>query len=195
MTGPAPASDGAVLRTATSLVIAAASTYQSLAALPAGGGVPALGVVRDHIADALVALRQARADLSEATRAVGARVAQDLDPGQAAVVAQVLPTVRGPGDVVGLALIVEDVLAQTLVADAVVLSVPTVRALVAGLGAAAAARTARLLLVASLLATGRPELLATPPDLFSLPAAIGTLGSPDARYPTDKAVAAGDGAP
>ena len=51
------------------------------------------------------------------------RVQTSPDPKYAPVVEQALPTVRGPGDVVGLALTLEDVLAQTLVRDVVDLSV------------------------------------------------------------------------
>lgn len=191
MTAPAPASDAALLQTAGSLVVLLASTYQSLDALPVGGGSAAPAVLDDHVADALLALRRARADVAEATRVAGGAVAQAADPTLAAVVAAALPTVRTPGDVVAVALTLEDVLAQTLVADVSAVSGPAVRRTCAALATEAAARVARLRVLSSLLATGRTDLLGPDParpDLARLPAATGTVGFPDARYPVEKAV-------
>jgi hypothetical protein len=116
------------------------------------------------------------------------------DPKYAPVVEQALPTVRGPGDVVGLALTLEDVLAQTLVRDVVELSVPEVRRTVAGHAANSARRKALLLTLQTLLATGRAELVAVPPDLLALPPAAGTVGFPDVLFPTEKASPADEGA-
>ena len=92
-----------------------------------------------------------------------------------------------PADVVGLALTLEDVLAQTLVADAAGLSTPALRATALRLGSAAAARKATLLIVNSLLSSGGAELVVAPPDLTALPASVGTVGFPDTRFPTAKA--------
>lgn len=202
-----PASDAAVLQTATSLVVLAASTYQSLQTSPAlaaatgpgGGGASGLGpggtaLVRDHVADALAALSGARSALGEATRTAGARVQQAPDPVLAPVVTAALATVRTPGDAVGVALVVEDALAQTLVADVSLATAPAVRGLAASLGTAAAGRQARLLVVSSLLAAGAGPLVVAPPDLTRLPASTGTVGFPDARFPTVKASPPTEGA-
>jgi hypothetical protein len=191
----APASgDVPVLQTASSLVELTADTYTSLQALPYGGGASALGPVRDLLAAALEALGRARTDLAAATRAAGGRVQTAPDPKYAPVVAQALPTVRGPGDVVGLALTLEDVLAQTLVRDVVDLAAPSVRRTVAGHAAAAARRKALLLTLQALLSTGRAELVAVPPDLGALPPGAGTVGFPDVLFPTEKASPATEGA-
>jgi hypothetical protein len=179
--------DVPALRTATSLVVLAQSTYRSLAALPAGGGDRANPVVRDLISAAVTALGDARSTLASATTGAGGRAQTGPDPVYASVVAQALPTVRSPADVVGLALTLEDVLAQTLVADAAGLSTPALRATVLRLGSAAAARKASLLMVSSLLSSGRSDLVVAPPDLTALPAAVGTVGFPDTRFPTAKA--------
>ncbi|PVZ10083.1 ferritin-like domain-containing protein [Actinomycetospora cinnamomea] len=193
MTAPAPA-DVPILQTASSLVVLTADTYTSLRALPYGGGATALAPVRDLLVAAVDALDRARADLADATRAAGGRVQTEPDPRYAPVVEQALPTVRGPGDVVGLALTLEDVLAQTLVADVVDLSAPGVRRTVAGHAAASAQRKALLLTLQTLLSTGRAELAAVPPDLLALPPAAGTVGFPDVLFPTEKASPATEGA-
>lgn len=179
--------DVPALRTATSLVVLAQSTYRSLAGLPAGGGDRANPVVRDLISAAVTELGDARSALASATTGAGGRAQTDPDPVYASVVAQALPTVRSPADVVGLALTLEDVLAQTLVADAAGLSTPALRATALRLGSAAAARKAGLLIVSSLLSSARSDLVVAPPDLTALPAAVGTVGFPDTRFPTAKA--------
>ena len=193
MSAPAPA-DVPVLQTASSLVVLTQSTYRSLQDLPFGGGANAPGPVRDLIAAALDALQRARTDLADATRAAGGRVQNGSNPRYAPVVAQALPTVRGPGDVVGLALTLEDVLAQTLVRDVVDLTSPDVRRTVAGHAAAAARRKALLLTFGALLSTGRADLVAAPPDLGALPPGAGTVGFPDVLFPTEKASPSTEGA-
>ncbi|MCD2186032.1 hypothetical protein [Actinomycetospora soli] len=181
-TGDVPA-----LRTATSLVVLAQSTYRTLQTNPAGGGATAVPVVRDLLAAAVVELGDARSALTSATTGAGGRAQTAPDPAYGSVVDAALPTVRTPADVVGLVLTLEDVLAQTLVADAAALSTPALRALALRLGSAAAARKATLLVVNSLLSAGRADLVVAPPDLASLPGGVGTVGFPDTRFPTAKA--------
>ncbi|GAA4867166.1 hypothetical protein [Actinomycetospora straminea] len=194
MTAPAPA-DVPILQTASSLVELTLDTYVRLQRLAFGGGASAPAPVRELLAAAVAALERARTDLAEATRDAGGRVQTDPDPEYAPVVEQALPTVRGPGDAVGLALTLEDVLAQTLVSDVVELSAPPVRTTVAGHAAAAARRKALLLTLQTLLASGRTELVAVPPDLLALPPGAGTVGFPDVLFPTEKASPPTEGTP
>lgn len=179
--------DVPALRTATSLVVLAQSTYRSLVGLPAGGGDRANPVVRDLLSAAVTELGDAREALTSATTGAGGRAQSSPDPVYESVVAQALPTVRSPADVVGLALTLEDVLAQTLVADAAGLSTPALRATALRLGSAAAARKASLLVVGSLLSSAQSDLVVAPPDLTALPASAGTVGFPDTTFPTSKA--------
>ncbi|WP_433800530.1 hypothetical protein [Actinomycetospora sp. CA-084318] len=179
--------DVPALRTATALVVLAQSTYRALQTNPAGAGATAVPVVRDLLAAAVVELGDARAALTSATTGAGGRAQTAPDPTYGSVVDAALPTVRTPADVVGLVLTLEDVLAQTLVADAAALSTPALRALALRLGSAAAARKATLLVVNSLLSAGRADLVVAPPDLASLPGGVGTVGFPDTRFPTAKA--------
>lgn len=190
----APGPDTAILQTASSLVVLTASTYETLRALPFGGGATAVPLVRDHLVAGSAALAGARDDLAAATRAAGARVQSAPDPRYALLVAQALPTVRGPGDVVGLALTLEDVLAQTLTRDAVDLSTPPRRRLAAGLACQATGRKALLLVAQSLIGVGAAELAVVPPDLAALPAGLGAVGFPDASAPVDKASPPDEGA-
>lgn len=186
---PAQTASGDVpaLRTATALVVLAQSTYRTLQTTPAGGGATAVPLVRDLLSAAVVELGDARAALVSATTGAGGRAQTAPDPTYAPVVDAALPTVRTPADVVGLVLTLEDVLAQTLVADAAALSTPALRALALRFGSAAAARKATLLVVNSLLSAGRADLVVAPPDLASLPGGLGTVGFPDTRFPTAKA--------
>ena len=136
MTAPTPA-DVPILQTASSLVELTSDTYTRLQRLPYAGGGTALAPVRALLATAVQELDRARTDLARATRTAGGRVQTSPNAKYAAVVEQALPTVRGPGDVVGLLLTLEDVLAQTLVADVVDLSSPDVRVTVLGHATAA----------------------------------------------------------
>ena len=193
MTAPT-AADVPILQTASSLVELTSDTYTRLQRLPYAGGGTALAPVRALLATAVQELDRARTDLARATRAAGGRVQTSADAKYAAVVEQALPTVRGPGDVVGLLLTLEDVLAQTLVADVVDLSSPDVRVTVLGHATAAARRKALLLTLGALLSTGRADLVAAPPDLVALPPGAGTVGFPDVLFPTEKASPATEGA-
>ena len=193
MTAPTPA-DVPVLQTASSLVELTSDTYTRLQRLPYAGGGTALAPVRALLATAVQELDRARTDLARATRTAGGRVQTSPNAKYAAVVEQALPTVRGPGDVVGLLLTLEDVLAQTLVADVVDLSSPEVRVTVLGHATAAARRKALLLTLGALLSTGRADLVAAPPDLVALPPGAGTVGFPDVLFPTEKASPAAEGA-
>lgn len=193
MTAPTPA-DVPILQTASSLVELTSDTYTRLQRLPYAGGGTALAPVRALLATAVQELDRARTDLARATRTAGGRVQTSPNAKYAAVVEQALPTVRGPGDVVGLLLTLEDVLAQTLVADVVDLSSPDVRVTVLGHATAAARRKALLLTLGALLSTGRADLVAAPPDLVALPPGAGTVGFPDVLFPTEKASPATEGA-
>ncbi|MEJ2868492.1 hypothetical protein WCD74_12010 [Actinomycetospora sp. OC33-EN08] len=185
--------DVPALRTASSLVVLALSTYRSLQTLPAGGGDAGVPLVRDLLNAAVVELGDARSALAAATSGSGGRPQTAPDPAYAPVVDAALPTVRTPADVVGLALTLEDVLAQTLVADAAGLSTPALRATALRVATAAAARKATLLIVNTVLSSGRADLVVAPPDLASLPAGVGTVGFPDTRFPTAKAAPAEEG--
>jgi len=193
VTAPTPA-DVPILQTASSLVELTSDTYTRLQRLPYAGGGTALAPVRALLATAVQELDRARTDLARATRTAGGRVQTSPNAKYAAVVEQALPTVRGPGDVVGLLLTLEDVLAQTLVADVVDLSSPEVRVTVLGHATAAARRKSLLLTLGALLSTGRADLVAAPPDLVALPPGAGTVGFPDVLFPTEKASPAAEGA-
>jgi hypothetical protein len=193
VTAPTPG-DVPVLQTASSLVELTSDTYTRLQRLPYAGGGTALAPVRALLATAVQELDRARTDLARATRTAGGRVQTSPNAKYAAVVEQALPTVRGPGDVVGLLLTLEDVLAQTLVADVVDLSSPDVRGTVLGHATASARRKALLLTLGALLSTGRADLVAVPPDLVALPPGAGTVGFPDVLFPTEKASPATEGA-
>jgi hypothetical protein len=188
------AADVPILQTASSLVELTSDTYTRLQRLPYAGGGTALAPVRALLATAVQELDRARTDLARATRTAGGRVQTSPNAKYAAVVEQALPTVRGPGDVVGLLLTLEDVLAQTVVADVVDLSSPDVRVTVLGHATASARRKALLLTLGALLSTGRADLVAVPPDLVALPPGAGTVGFPDVLFPTEKASPATEGA-
>lgn len=135
----------------------------------------------------------AQAFNAAATQA-GGKAQNNPDPKYAAIVKQALPSIGGPADAVKLAITLEDVAAQTYTANVSQVNDPQLRKLFASVAPVEAQHKATLLAVQALLAGGHPELIAIPTDLAKLPAAAGSVGFPDAFYPTKNASPASEGA-
>ncbi|HEY3482091.1 MAG TPA: ferritin-like domain-containing protein [Streptomyces sp.] len=180
------------LRTAASIENLAISVYRTAAGLPFikdGNKTVAAFIAKtttQHQA-------HAKAFNSAATRAGG--TAQNApDPKYAAVVKQALPSIRTPADVVKLAITLEDVAAQTYTQNVGQVSSAELRRLFASVAPVEAQHRATLLAVQALLAGNMPELIAIPTDVAKLPAAAGSVGFPDAFYPTRNASPITEGA-
>jgi hypothetical protein len=98
-----------------------------------------------------------------------------------------LPSIKGPADVVKLAITLEDVAAQTYTKYVSQANDAKLRQLFASVAPVEAQHRATLLAVQALLAGGAPELIAIPTDVAKLPAAAGSIGFPDSFYPTKNA--------
>jgi hypothetical protein len=86
------------------------------------------------------------------------------------------------------------VAAQTYTKNVTLVSDPQLRKLFASVAPVEAQHRATLLAVQALLAGGHPELITTPVDPSKLPAAAGSVGFPDAFYPTKDASPISEGA-
>ena len=135
----------------------------------------------------------AQAFNAAATQA-GGKAQAAPDPKYAAVVKQMLPSIKGPGDVVSLAITLEDVAAQTYTSYTSQVSDATLRKLFASVAPVEAQHRATLLAVQALLAGGGASLIAIPTDAAKLPAAAGSVGFPDAFYSTKSASPISEGA-
>ncbi|WP_327292660.1 ferritin-like domain-containing protein [Streptomyces sp. NBC_01198] len=184
--------DVMALQTAASIENLAISVYRTAAALPfiKNGNKTIVAFIAKTTAQ-----HQAHASAfnSAATRAGGS--AQNApDPKYAAVVKQALPSIRTPADVVKLAITLEDVAAQTYTKNVGQVSSAELRKLFASVAPVEAQHRATLLAVQALLAGNMTGLIAIPTDVARLPAAAGSVGIPDAFYPTAGASPISEGA-
>jgi hypothetical protein len=110
------------------------------------------------------------------------------------VVTPALAKIKGPADVVALAITLEDAAAQSYIAFAGMADDANAVKTWASIAPVEAQHVAVLLAVQALVAAGAPQLITLPPDLTKLPAAAGSVGFPNGFYKTDQARPAGEGA-
>ncbi|MFB8240459.1 ferritin-like domain-containing protein [Kitasatospora purpeofusca] len=188
----ATADDIMALQTAASIENLAVGVYRTAAGLPFikdGNRTVAAFVAKttqQHEA-------HAQAFNAAATRA-GGRAQNGPDPKYKAVVDQMLPSIKGPADVVKLAITLEDVAAQTYTKNVSQVSNADLRRLFASVAPVEAQHRATLLAVQALLAGNAADLVTIPVDPSELPAAAGSVGFPDAFHRTDNASPIGEGA-
>ncbi|MFI0990797.1 ferritin-like domain-containing protein [Streptomyces exfoliatus] len=188
----ATSDDIMALQTAASLENLAVNVYRTAAGLPfiKNGNKTVVAFItkttEQHTA-------HAKAFNAAATKA-GGKAQNDPDPKYAAIVKEKLPTIKTPADVVELAITLEDVAAQTYTKNIGQVEDRNLRQLFASVAPVEAQHRATLLAVQALLAADMPELIAIPTDVAKLPAAAGSVGFPDAFYPTKNASPISEGA-
>lgn len=183
-----------MMQTAASIENLAVATYKTALTLPFIGGSSANGVVKAFATTTMSQHAQHAQAFNSAATSLGGKSQPNPDPKYAAVVKAAVPTIKGPADVVGLALKLEMVAAQTYVADVSALSDLNARKTTASIMGVEAQHVSILLAVQALLAANAPQLIALPPNAAALPGAAGSLGFPDAFYPTTLASPASEGA-
>ncbi|MFC4030793.1 ferritin-like domain-containing protein [Streptomyces polygonati] len=134
------------------------------------------------------------AAFNAAATAAGGKPQSAPDPKLAAMVRQALPSIKGPADVVRVAITLEDAAAQTYTKNVGQVSSAQLRKLFASVAPVEAQHRATLLTVQALLAGNMAELIAIPTDVAKLPAAAGSAGIPDTFYPTRNAAPITEGA-
>lgn len=180
------------LQTAASIENLAISVYRTAAGLPFikdGNKTIAAFIAKtttQHEA-------HAKAFNAAATQAGGAAQTAP-DPKYAAVVKRTLPTIKTSADVVKLAITLEDVAAQTYTKNVGMVHSTQLRKLFASVAPVEAQHRATLLAVQALLAGNMSDLIAIPTDVAKLPAAAGSVGFPNAFYPTTNASPITEGA-
>jgi hypothetical protein len=183
-----------MMQTAAAIENLAVSTYKTALTLPFIGGSTANPVVKAFATTTMQQHQQHGDAFNAAATRLGGKAQNNPDPKYAAVVKAALPGIKGPADVVGLALKLEVVAAQTYVADVAALSDLAARKTTASIMGVEAQHAAVLLAVQALLAGNAPQLIALPPNAAALPAAAGSVGFPDSFYPTTQASPASEGA-
>ncbi len=182
------------LQTAAGIENLAVTTYRTALTLPFIGGSSANPVIKLF---AQMTMKQ-HADHAKAFNAavakLGGKPQTGTDPTYTTVVTKAVPTIKSPLDVVGLAITLEDVAAQTYVKDVGLVSTSDLRQLFGSVAGVESQHKAILLAVQALLKGGGAKLITFPPDVATLPAAAGSVGFPDAFYPTSMAAPISEGA-
>ena len=188
----ATSSDIQALQTAASIENLAISVYTTAAGLPfikSGNATVAAFIAKT------TTQHQAHAQaFNAAITQAGGKVQNAPDSKYAAVVRQALPSIKGPADVVKLAITLEDVAAQTYTKNVTQVNDGSLRKLFGSVAPVEAQHRAVLLAVQALLAGGGAALIAIPTQPAQLPAAAGSVGFPDSFYATSSASPVSEGA-
>jgi len=186
--------DVQMLQTAASIENLAVATYGVALTLDFIGGASANGVVK-AFAQKTKEQHQQHADaFNAAVTRLGGKAQDQPDPVLLGVVNNAKASLTGPAQVVDLAIELEDGAAQTYVANTGTYSNKNARSVAASIMGVEAQHVAILYAVKALLAGGAADLIALPPDATKLPAAAGSVGFPNAFYPTTNARPATEGA-
>jgi rubrerythrin len=184
--------DVQALQTAASIENLAVSVYQTAAGLSfikTGNAVVSAFIAKT------TTQHQAHAQaFNAAITSAGGKTQSSPDPKYAAVVQQMLPSIKGPADVVKLAITLEDVAAQTYTKNVGQVSSSALRLLFGSVAPVEAQHRSVLLAVQALLAGNAASLIAIPTQPAMLPAAAGSVGFPDSFYATTSASPVSEGA-
>ena len=185
-------SDVQILQTAASLENLAVATYDAALGLPFAGDLPS--VVQTFVTTTRDQHQEHAQAFNAAVERLGGQPQTATDPVLQEVVNGALPGLTGPGPVVALAIQLENGAAQTYVKNTGQLHDKDARNVVASVMGVEAQHVSILLAVQALVEGGAPQLITLPPDLAALPAAAGSVGFPDAFYPTTEARPKSEGA-
>lgn len=189
------ASDIQILQTSQSIENLAIATYTLALTLPFIGGASANGVVKAFVKETVAQHRQHGAAFASAIRRLNGKPQTKPDPVLLKVVDRAKPSLTSAAAVVALALELEDGATQTYVASTAALKNANARNVTASIMGVEAQHVAILRAVQALLVGGGASLIALPPSpLTALPAAAGSVGFPNAFYPTTGARPAREGA-
>ena len=200
---PAFASSGTdvqVLQTASSIEVLAVSTYKTALGLPYVGGSAANPVIKAFATTTMGQHADHLAAFQAATTALGGAKQTKPDPAFVPVVAKAVTSITktsaadGPLLVVGLALELENVAAETYVNNMSLLANANAKKVTASIMGVEAQHVAILLAVQALLKAGDGADITLPPPVAKLPAAAGSVGFPNAFYPVSNAAPASQGA-
>jgi hypothetical protein len=186
--------DVQMLQTAASIEHLAVATYDTALTLDFIGGGSANPVVKAFVEKTKEQHQQHAEAFNAAVTRLGGKAQEAPDPVLLGVVDNAKPSLTGPAQVVDLAIELDDGAAQTYVANTGAYSNKNARSVAASIMGVEAQHVAILNAVKALLAGGAADLIALPPDAAQLPAAAGSVGFPNAFYPTTDARPANEGA-
>ena len=194
-------SDVQLLQTAASIENLAVATYKTALTLPYIGGSAADPVIT-KFAQVTMGQHAQHADaFNAAAKHLGGKAQNKPDPAFVPVVNKAVASLgsataaQGALGVVGLALELENIAAETYIKDTTLAQSTTNKALFASIMGIEAQHVSVLLAVQALLKAGAPQLISlSPGTAAALPATAGSVGFPDAFYQTNMAAPAKQGA-
>jgi hypothetical protein len=194
--------DVQVLQTAASIENLAVATYKTALTLPYIGGATANGVVTKFATVTMGQHVQHADAFNSAIRSLGAKAQNKPDPAFVPVVNKAVAglanatAAQGALGVVGLALELENIAAETYIKDTTLVKSTSNKELFASIMGIEAQHVAVLLAVQALLTANAPQLisLSEPATVEALPAAAGSVGFPNAFYKTSSAAPDSQGA-
>ncbi|HEY6473098.1 MAG TPA: ferritin-like domain-containing protein [Acidimicrobiales bacterium] len=194
-------SDVQILQTAASIENLAVATYKTALTLSYIGGSAANPVVTKFAQVTLGQHAQHADAFNAAVKHLGGKAQHNPDPAFVPVVNKAVASLNGATaaqgalGVVGLALELENIAAETYVKDTTLAKSTTNKALFASIMGIEAQHVSVLLAVQALLMAGAPQLISLSPGTgAALPAAAGSVGFPNAFYKTNMAAPAKQGA-
>jgi hypothetical protein len=188
--------DIGALQTAASLENLAVFTYKTALGLKFIGGSEANPVVKAFAETTMKQHAEHGKAFNAAAKNAGGKEQTGTNPKYTPVVQDAAGKIKGPLDVVNLAVTLEDVATSTYVANVGLVSTPELRSLFASVMGVESQHLATLLAVQALLKGGAPELIKLPigADAAKLPAAAGSVGFPEAFKKTELASPVDEGA-
>jgi hypothetical protein len=192
--GASASNDIMALQTAAGIENLAVATYKTALTLDFIGGNTANSVVKAFAMKTMQQHTDHAAAFNAAVTKLGGKAQNNPDPKYAPIVTKAVPTIKGALDVVGLAITLEDVAAQTYVADVGLVSTADLRQLFASVAGVESQHKAILLAVQALLNANDANLIALPQDATKLPAMAGSVGFPASFYPSSLAAPISEGA-
>ena len=197
----ASSTDVQILQTAASIENLAVATYKTALTLPYIGGSAANPVVTKFAQVTMGQHVQHGDAFNAAARSLGGKTQSKPDPAFVPVVNKAVASLNGVSasqgalGVVGLAMELENIAAETYSKDTVLATKVKNKALFASVMGIEAQHVSVLLAVQALLMAGAPQLISLAPGTAAdLPAAAGSVGFPHAFYPTNSAAPARQGA-
>jgi hypothetical protein len=194
-------SDVQILQTAASIENLAVATYKTALTLPYIGGSAANPVVTKFAQVTMGQHVQHGDAFNAAAKALGGKAQTKPDPAFVPVVNKAVASLNGVSasqgalGVVGLAMELENIAAETYSKDTTLAKTTRNKALFASVMGIEAQHVSVLLAVQALLMAGAPQLISLAPGTAAaLPAAAGSVGFPHAFYPTNSAAPAQQGA-
>jgi hypothetical protein len=190
-----------ILQTAASIENLAVATYKTALTLPYIGGSSANPVVTKFAQVTMGQHAQHGDAFNAAVKSLGGKAQTKPDPAFVPVINKAVASLgsasaaEGALGVVGLAVELENVAAETYVKDTTLAAHSHNKALFASIMGIEAQHVAVLNAVQALLKAGAPQLISLAPGTASaLPAAAGSIGFLSAFYQTNAAAPAGQGA-